>query len=333
MTLLQYRVTQFTKNKRAFFSLVIFVAIFLLSLNAPFIANDRPILIYKNGNLYFPIIFDYSERDFGGEFYTIDYRDKYVLELLRDAVVVYPPVFYSYDTIDLYLENAPPTSPSREHILGTDDLGRDVFARLLYGTRTSLLFGITLSFFGALIGIVIGATGGYYGGLIDLISQRIIEIWNGVPVLFLIIILSSFFTPGFFMILFIVLMFSWGGIVNVVRAEFLRTRAQDYILASKVFGASDLRIIFYHALPNSLVATITYIPFMVSGSIATLVSLDFLGFGMPLGSASLGELLNQGKNNIDSLHLAITGFMTTGTLLSLLIFIGEGVRDAFGKRL
>lgn len=331
-SLLFMRWRLFYAHKMARFSLLCFIFIFIMSLFAPFLANDKPLLIYKNNSFYFPIFIDYSEVEFGGDFYTTpDYKDPYVRNLFANDFILYPLIEYAADSIDWNLKGIPPTPPSREHILGTDDQSRDVCARLLYGLRTSLLFGIILSVCSVCIGVIIGGMQGYYGGLIDLFGQRALEIWSGMPTLFVIIIVSSFILPTFWIILGIVLLFSWTSIVGVVRAEFLRARTQDYVKASKVLGFSDLHIMFVHILPNALIATITYLPFITIGSITTLATLDFLGFGMPLGSASLGELLNQGKNNIQAPHLGIAGFLVMSIVLSLLVFIGEGVRVAFSE--
>lgn len=320
----------FCKNKRAFYSLWIFVILFVLSMGANFIANEKPLFIYKDHKAYFPIFVSYPEKVFGGDFDTeANYNDPYVKKLLQNAFVIRPLIPYSYDTIIRDLKSPAPNSPSLKHWLGTDDQARDVSARLLYGYRISIIFALILSFFSVVIGVSAGALQGYYGGMIDLFGQRFVEIWSGIPMLFLVIIISSFIAPSFWWILALVLVFSWMSLVGVVRAEFLRGRNMDYVKASKALGASDMRIIFYHILPNALVATITYIPFIMAGSIATLTSLDFLGFGMPVGSPSLGELLSQGKNNLTSPHLAIVGFLAVAILLSVLVFIGEGIRDAF----
>lgn len=320
----------FCKNKRAFYSLWIFCILFVFSMGANFVANDKPLLIYKDHKVYFPIFISYPEKIFGGDFDTeANYNDPYVKKLLQNAFVIRPLIPYSYDTIVRDLKSPAPTPPTLKHWLGTDDQARDVSARLLYGYRISIIFALILSFFSVLIGVSVGALQGYYGGMVDLLGQRFVEIWSGIPMLFLVIIISSFIAPNFWWILALVLIFSWMSLVGVVRAEFLRGRNMDYVKASKALGASDMRIIFYHILPNALVATITYIPFIMAGSIATLTSLDFLGFGMPVGSASLGELLSQGKNNLTSPHLAIVGFLAVAILLSVLVFIGEGIRDAF----
>lgn len=328
--MLKRRWRVFCKNKRAFYSLWIFAILFVLSMGANFVANDKPLFIYKDHKSYFPVFVSYPEKIFGGDFDTeADYNDPYVKKLLQNAFVIYPLIHYSYDTIVRDLNSPAPTPPTLKHWLGTDDQARDVSARLLYGYRISITFALILSFFSVLIGVSVGAFQGYYGGMVDLLGQRFVEIWSGIPMLFLVIIISSFIAPNFWWILALVLIFSWMSLVGVVRAEFLRGRNMDYVKASKALGASDIRIIFYHILPNALVATITYIPFIMAGSIATLTSLDFLGFGMPVGSASLGELLSQGKNNLTSPHLAIVGFMAVAILLSVLVFIGEGIRDAF----
>ncbi len=323
----------FYSDKRARYALFLFIFVFIISIFAPFLANDKPLVIYKNNNLYFPIFFDYAETTFGGDFETApDYKDPFVKNLFANDFIIYPLIGYSQNSIDWELQGIPPTPPDSRHFLGTDDQGRDVAARLLYGLRTSLLFGIILSVLSVAIGVIVGGVQGYYGGIVDLFGQRLLEIWSGIPTLFLIIIISSFILPTFWIILGIVLLFSWTSIVGVVRAEFLRARVQGYVKASKALGFGDFRIMFIHILPNALIAIITYLPFIVIGSITTLATLDFLGFGMPLGSASLGELLNQGKNNIQSPHLGITGFLTMSFVLSSLVFIGEGIREAFGKR-
>ncbi|WP_408610457.1 ABC transporter permease [Helicobacter anatolicus] len=329
-SLLARRWRIFKNNRRAYYSLWIFIFLLVISSFANFIANDKPIFIAKDSKFYFPIFIKYSEKVFGGDFETeARYKDPEVLSLLKDAFIVWPLIPYSYDTIIEDLETPAPVIWSKNHLLGVDDQARDVLARLLYAYRISLWFGILLSFFSVVIGVSVGALQGFYGGKIDLLGQRFVEIWSGVPLLFLIIILSSFVAPSFWWILAIVLLFSWMSLVGVVRAEFLRNRNMEYIKIARVLGARDFQIIFKHLLPNAMVATITYIPFIASGSIATLVSLDFLGFGMPVGSASLGELLQQGKNNISDPFLAIVGFFATSLLLGVLVFIGEGVRDAF----
>lgn len=332
-SLWRIRYQTFYANKKARYCFFFFLFIFLMSLFAPILANEKPLIIYKDSRFYFPLFIDYPETVFGGDFDTTpDYKDPFVKNLFVNDFILYPPITYNPHSIDWELGGIPPTPPNATHILGTDDQGRDVAARLLYGLRTSLLFGIILSVLTILIGVTIGGLQGYYGGLVDLLGQRALEIWSSIPTLFLIIIISSFILPTFWIILGIVLLFSWTSIVNVVRAEFLRARTKDYIKASKALGFGDMRIMFVHILPNALIATITYLPFIMIGSITTLASLDFLGFGMPLGSASLGELLNQGKNNIQSPHLGIIGFLTMASVLSSLVFIGDGIRESFHNK-
>lgn len=331
-SLLSQRWQVFKRNKRATFSLWIFLFLLVTSSLAKFIANDKPLLIYENSKFYFPIFVSYPEKIFGGDFDTeADFSDPYVRRLLKEkgAFVIYPPIPYSYDTIIPDLKTPAPLGISWKNILGVDDQARDVFARLIYAYQISIYFGLLLCLFSVIIGVCVGALQGFYGGKIDLLGQRFVEIWSGIPLLFLMIILSSFVKPSFWWILVIVLLFSWMSLVGVVRAEFLRGRNMDYVKVARMLGTRDMGIIFRHLLPNAMVATITYIPFIITGSIATLVSLDFLGFGMPVGSPSLGELLQQGKNNLTSPHLAIVGFCATALLLGVLVFIGEGVRDAF----
>ncbi|HDS16780.1 MAG TPA: ABC transporter permease [Proteobacteria bacterium] len=326
---------RFRANRRGYWSLWIFLLLFGLSLGAEVIANDRPLLILYGGRLYAPVMRDYAETDFGGEFATAaDYRDPYLAELIRagGGLVIWPPVRYHYDTINYNLMQPAPSPPSAANWLGTDDQGRDVFARLLYGFRISVFFGLCLTLVGSVIGITAGALQGYYGGYIDLFGQRLIEIWSGLPVLYLLIILSSFVQPNFWWLLGIMLLFSWMSLVGMVRAEFLRGRNLDYVRAARALGAGDLTIMFRHILPNAVVATVTFAPFILNASITTLTSLDFLGFGMPPGSPSLGELLAQGKANLHAPWLGLSAFFILAVMLSLLVFIGEGVRDAFDPR-
>ncbi len=330
----QRRVEQFKRNRRAWWSLRIFIVLFVVSCCASFVANNKPLLLEYGHHFYFPIFKSYPETAFGGTFQTeADYRDPYVQKLIKaKGWMVWPPVRYSYRTINYNLLVPAPSPPTMENWLGTDDQGRDVFARLIYGYRVSILFGLILTVLSSAIGITVGALEGYFGGLFDLLSQRFIEIWGGMPVLFLLIIMSSVITPGFFSLLGLMLLFSWMTLVNYVRTEFLKARNLDYIRAAKALGVSTPVIIFKHALPNAMVATVTMMPFILTGSIASLASLDFLGFGLPPGSASLGELLSQGKNNLQAPWLGITAFLSLAVLLSLLTFIGEGVRDAFDPR-
>ena len=319
----------FKANKKAFYSLWIFLGIFIISLNAEFIANDKPLYIRYDNQNYFPIFQSYPETTFGGDFESeANYNDPYLQDLIKQkGFLIMPPIPYSYDTIIYTLPSPAPTPPSLLNPLGTDDLGRDVMARLLYGLKTSILFAFILTFFSSIIGLLIGAICGYFGGKIDLFGQRLIEIWSGMPILFILIILASLLQPTFWTILFAVLLFSWIALVPFVRAEFLKVRNLDYIKAAKMLGVSHYRIIFYHILPNALVALLTYLPFILCGSITTLASLDFLGLGLPPPNASLGEILAQGKNNLNAPWLGLSGFFTLSILLCLLVFIGEGLRD------
>ena len=324
----------FKSNKRGFYSLILFLILLVMTLGADFLANDKPLLIKFNNHYYAPIFHDYSETVFGGDFDTAtDYRDPYMKEKIEGkGWMIWPPLRYNYETINYDLPVPAPAPPSRENLLGTDDQGRDVLARLVYGIRISLVFALALTAISSVIGIIVGAIQGYFGGLIDLTLQRVIEIWQGVPLLFLIIIISSVIQPSFTSILVIMLFFSWMSLVGVVRAEFLRTRNFDYVRAAKALGVTTPRIMFRHVLPNAMVATLTMLPFILTSAITTLTSLDFLGFGMPPGSASLGELLSQGKNNLQAPWLGMTSFFSLAILLTLLIFIGEAVRDAFDPR-
>ncbi|MCI7047378.1 ABC transporter permease [Helicobacter sp.] len=319
----------FKANKKAFYSLWIFLGIFIISLNAEFIANDKPLYIRYDNQSYFPIFQSYPETTFGGDFESeANYNDPYLQVLIKQkGFLIMPPIPYSYDTIIYTLPSPAPTPPSLLNPLGTDDLGRDVMARLLYGLKTSILFAFILTFFSSIIGLLIGAICGYFGGKIDLFGQRLIEIWSGMPILFILIILASLLQPTFWTILFAVLLFSWIALVPFVRAEFLKVRNLDYIKAAKMLGVSHYRIIFYHILPNALVALLTYLPFILCGSITTLASLDFLGLGLPPPNASLGEILAQGKNNLNAPWLGLSGFFALSILLCLLVFIGEGLRD------
>lgn len=331
MTPIQQRRWQtFKSNRRGYWSLWLFLILFLVSLFSEFIANDKPLLVSYDSQWFFPIFQSYPETTFGGEFETeADYRDQFVIDLIETkGWLLAAPIPYHYNSINYNAVDLP-SPPSTENWLGTDDRGRDVLARILYGFRISVLFGLFLTLFSSIIGVAVGALQGYFGGKIDLIGQRVIEIWAGLPVLFILIILSSVVTPNIGWLFLIMLIFSWMTLVGVVRAEFLRGRNFDYVKAARALGVSNRVIMFRHILPNAMVATITYLPFILSGAITTLTSLDFLGLGLPPGSPSLGELLQQGKNNIDSPWLGISAFVTLSLMLSLLIFIGEGVRDAF----
>jgi microcin C transport system permease protein len=332
--LTQRRLQNFRANRRGFWSLWIFLVLFIASLGAELIANDRPVLIRYDGSYYFPAFVSYPETTFGGDFPTeADYRDPYVRQKIEEkGWMVWPLVPFSYNTVNLNLEVPAPAPPSAMNWLGTDDQGRDVVARLIYGFRISVLFGLCLTLLSSVVGVAAGAVQGYFGGLLDLGFQRFIEIWSSMPQLYMLIILASFIEPSFWILLVFMLLFSWMALVDVVRAEFLRGRNFDYVRAAKALGVSDLVIMFRHVLPNAMVATLTFLPFILNGSITTLTSLDFLGFGLPPGSASLGELLAQGKANLQAPWLGITAFVALAVMLSLLIFIGEAVRDAFDPR-
>jgi microcin C transport system permease protein len=348
----------FKRNRRGYWSMWLFLALFLVSLFAEFIANDKPFMIMMSGKLYFPAVIAYPETAFGGEFETAaDYRDPYLQNLIakKGGTVIWPPIKYSYDTHNLDLPTPAPSPPTwqlseeqckpvveKKHLsgcrdleynwLGTDDQGRDVVARLIYGFRISVLFGLILTIISSVVGVAAGAVQGYFGGWTDLLFQRVIEIWTSVPSLYLLLIISSVLVPGFFVLLGILLLFSWVSLVGLVRAEFLRGRNFEYIQAARALGVSNATIMFRHLLPNAMVATMTFLPFILSSSVMTLTALDFLGFGLPPGSPSLGELLSQGKTNIQAPWLGLAGFFSVAVMLSLLIFIGEAVRDAFDPR-
>jgi microcin C transport system permease protein len=328
------RLRRFRGNRRGFWSLWLFLTLFLLSLFAELLANDRPLLIGFEGRLFLPVLREYAETDFGGEFaMAADYRDPYVIELIEEGGwILWPPLRFSYDTINYDLPSPAPSPPTAENPLGTDDKGRDVLARIIYGFRISVLFGLTLTLVSSLVGVVAGALMGYYGGRLDILGQRFLEIWSGMPTLFLLIILASVVQPNFWWLLGITLLFSWISLVGVVRAEFLRGRNFEYVQAARALGLRDRRIMFRHILPNAMVATLTFMPFILGGSITTLTSLDFLGFGLPVGSPSLGELLAQGKANLQAPWLGISAFTVLAAMLTLLVFVGEAVRDAFDPR-
>ncbi len=325
------RWARFRAHKRGYWSLWIFSVLFVLSLFAEIIANDKPLLLHFKSGWYFPIVEQYSETQFGGEFEAeADYTDPYVVDLIEaDGFMIWPLIRFSYDTINYDLDGPAPSPPDGVNWLGTDDKGRDVLARIIYGFRISVLFGFALTIISTIIGVIVGACQGYYGGRIDLFGQRFIEVWSGMPTLFLLIILSSFVEPNFWWLLGIMVLFSWMGLVGVVRAEFLRCRNFDYVRAAQALGVSDGRIMLRHMLPNAMVASLTMMPFILSGSVTTLTSLDFLGFGLPAGSPSLGELLAQGKTNLQAPWLGLSAFVVLSVMLSLLVFVGEAVRDAF----
>lgn len=330
----QRRLANFKANRRGYYSLWIFMALFIASLFAELIANDKPLIVYFDNEIYLPISNVYAETEFGGEFETeADYRDEYVVELIEEnGWILWPLIRFSYDTHNYQLDTPAPSAPTSTNILGTDDQARDVMARVIYGFRISVLFGLALTIFSSIVGVAVGALQGYYGGKIDLIGQRFIEIWSGLPVLFLLIILSSVIEPTFWWLLGIMLLFSWMGLVDVVRAEFLRARNLEYVRAARALGLNNAGIMFRHILPNAMVATLTFMPFILTGSITTLTSLDFLGFGLPPGSPSLGELISQGKTNLHAPWLGMSAFIVLAVMLSLLVFIGEAFRDAFDPR-
>ncbi|MFA0161286.1 ABC transporter permease [Vibrio splendidus] len=329
--LAEARWLRFKANKRGFISLWIFTILFGLSLFAEIIANDKPLLVSYDNQWFVPVINEYAETEFGGEFETeADYKDPYVIELIEDSgYIVWPIIPFSYDTINFDISGAVPSEPDSVNWLGTDDKGRDVLARIIYGFRISVLFGFILTIVSSVVGVVVGATQGYYGGWVDLFGQRFIEVWSGMPTLFLLIILSSFIEPNFWWLLGIMVLFSWMSLVGIVRAEFLRCRNFDYVRAAQAMGVDDKRIMLRHMLPNAMVASLTMMPFILSGSVSTLTSLDFLGFGLPAGSPSLGELLAQGKANLQAPWLGISAFVVLSLMLTLLVFVGEAVRDAF----
>ena len=330
----QRRLTNFRANKRGYWSFWIFLVLFVLSLFAELIANDQPFLVSYDGELHSPILFFYPETEFGGVLPTeADYTDPAVAAKIEEkGWMLWPLIRYDQLTVAWDLPDAAPTPPDAQHWLGTDDQARDVLARVIYGFRISVLFGFTLTVISAVIGVAAGAVQGYYGGWIDLIFQRFIEIWSSMPQLYILIILASVIEPNFWWLLGVLLLFSWIGFVGVVRAEFLKTRNFDYVRAARALGVSNQVIIFRHVLPNAMVATMTFMPFTLAGSVTILTSLDFLGIGLPPGSASLGDLLAQGKANLQAPWLGLTGFFVIGIMLSLLIFIGEAVRDAFDPR-
>jgi microcin C transport system permease protein len=350
------RLANFRANKRGYWSFWIFLVLFVLSLFAEFLANDRPIVVSYKGEILFPVFVDYPEEKFGGFLATTDYRDPLIeKEIDEHGWALWPPIRFSYNTVQRNLPVPAPAPPTWRltdeqcralaersggkscrdiewNWLGTDDAARDVVARLIYGFRISVLFGLILTAISSVIGVLAGAVQGYFGGWVDLIFQRVIEIWTSVPALYLLIIIAAVITPSFFVLLGILLLFSWVALVGVVRAEFLRARNFEYVRAARALGLPNRTIMSRHLLPNAMVATLTFLPFILNGSITTLTSLDFLGFGLPVGSPSLGELLKQGKENLEAPWLGITGFLVIGITLSLLVFVGEAVRDAFDPR-
>lgn len=328
------RLAAFSRNKRAKYSLFIFLAIFILTLFAEFLANDKPLLVKYQGDFYIPVIRDYSDLTFGGDFPTpADYKDKYTIDKIeQDGWLLMPPIPFSFNTVDYDLDKPTPAAPSSDHWLGTDDEGRDILARIIYGLRLSVVFAFLLTFVSSVIGIAAGAIQGYFGGKIDIIFQRVVEIWESLPQLFILIIIASIFVPTFWSLLFVLICFSWISLMPMVRAEFLRTRNMEYVKAAMAMGVSNIRIMFKHILPNAVVATITFVPFLLAEAIVSLTALDFLGFGLPHEYPSLGDLVRQGKDNLHAPWIGITIFLVLSTLLTLLIFIGEGVRDALDAR-
>ncbi|TPK91010.1 MULTISPECIES: ABC transporter permease [unclassified Mesorhizobium] len=351
------RLQNFKANRRGFWSLWIFLILFVLSLFAEFIANDKPIIASYKGEILFPVLVAYPEEKFGGFYAVTDYRDPVIQdEINANGWMVWPPIRYSYQTVNNAIPEAAPARPSWQYDaktrcnqypkgaddpacivgnwnwLGTDDQARDVLARVIYGFRISVLFGLILTAGSALIGVGAGAVQGYFGGWTDLLFQRFIEIWSAIPVLYLLLIIAAILPPGFFILLGLMLLFSWVALVGVVRAEFLRARNFEYVNAARALGVPNRTIMFRHLLPNAMVATLTFLPFLLSGSISTLTSLDYLGFGLPPGSASLGELLKQAQRNLNAPWLGISGFVVISLMLSLLVFAGEATRDAFDPR-
>lgn len=329
------RLAHFRANRRGWWSLWLFVALFILCLGGELVANDKPLAIHYKDSWYFPIVANYVETDFGGELpFEPDYSSDYVRKLITDqgGWMLFAPIPFSYDTVNYDLKEPAPSPPSATNWLGTDDQARDVLARVIFGARISILFALILTAISAVVGITAGALQGFYGGLVDLFGQRVQEVWAGLPVLYLLIILSGFVAPSFWWLLGIMALFSWLALVDVVRAEFLRGRNLEYVKAARALGLTDGALMRRHILPNAMTTTLTYLPFILTGAIATLTALDFLGFGMPPGTASLGEMIGQAKRNLQAPWLALTAFFTLALILSLLVFIGEACRDAFDPR-
>lgn len=327
------RIANFRANRRALWSLRIFMVLFIITLCAEMIANDKPIVMFLHGNFYVPMLVDYSEVELGGELPSAaDYRDPFVADLIKDGFVLWPIIRYSHNTIHWDVELPLPHPPDGEHWLGTDSTGTDVMAKLIYGFRLSVLFGLSMTILASIIGITVGALQGFFGGLTDLIGQRVVEIWTGLPVLFVLIILNSIVTPTFFWMLVTLTLFSWMALTGVVRAEFLRARNFEFVRAARAMGVGNLTIMVRHVLPNAMTAALTYTPFLLNSSIATLTALDFLNLGLPLDYPSLGRLLTQAQANLQAPWLGLSVFVTLATMLTLLIFVGEGVRDAFDPR-
>lgn len=330
----QARFNRFKQNRLGVMALILFCLISLVCLGANFVANDKPLLVKYENNLYFPVVKAYPETAFGGIFETeADYKDPAVKQMIeQEGFMIMPLIEFADQTPNVELEQPYPAPPNANNWLGTDDTGRDVLARILYGMRISLIFGLALTLAGSLIGIIVGAVQGYYGGWPDLIGQRFMEVWAGLPQLFMIIILVSLFNPSVWVLFGLMLLFGWMGLVGLVRAEFLRARNFDYVRAARNLGASDTQIMLRHILPNALASSLSQLPFILTANIVALTSLDFLGYGLPPGSPSLGELMNQGKDNLDAPWLALSAFFSLTIVLSLLIFVGEALRDAFDPR-
>ena len=331
-SLLSLYYNNFRRNRWAFICMRVLFVIITISMFADLLANDKPLIIFYNNQIMLPIIHNYTESDFGGKLNIIaDYRDSAVIDLIKNNDknwMLWPIIPYSFNTIDMGLNVAIPSAPNAVHWLGTDDQGRDVLARILHGMQISLLFAFTLTIISSVIGIIMGGIQGYFGGIIDLVLQRMIEVWSSLPILYILIILSSVVVPSFAWVLIIMLLFKWMGLVSVVRAECLKVRKQQYITAAVTQGLSNTKILFSHVMPNALIAAFTFLPFQMTGAIETLAVLDLLGFGLPSGSPSLGELILQGKNNLQAIWLGLSGFFSMALLLSLLIFVGDGVRRA-----
>ena len=330
----QARIHRFRRNRLGFVSLIMFSLIFLACMGANLIANDKPMLVNYQNHWYFPIVKSYPETTFGGVFETeTNYQDPVVKDLINQHGYMIEPVIPFADQTPSVSRDVPfPAPPNSENWLGTDDQGRDVLARVLYGLRVSLLFGLALTVAGSIIGIAVGVVQGYFGGWTDLVGQRLMEVWGGLPQLFMIIILVSLFSPSVFVLFGLMLLFGWMGLVGLVRAEFLRARNFDYVRSAKAMGVSDAKIMFRHILPNAMSSSLSQLPFILTANITALTTLDYLGYGLPAGSPSLGELISQGKDNLDAPWLALAGFFSLTIVLSLLIFIGEALRDAFDPR-
>lgn len=328
------KISIFKKNKRAYCSFLLLIFIFVLSLFSELISNDKPLIVRYKNELYFPVFHNYSDKFWGGDFPTAaNYSDSLIQNNIKqNGWLIMPPIPYSFNTVDYYLDSATPSAPSKKHWLGTDEEGRDVLARILYGIRLSLIFALVLTFISSAIGIFVGAVQGYFGGKTDIILQRFIEIWDSLPQLFILIIIASVFLPTFLSLLVILLLFSWTGLTGMVRAEFLRLRNFEYVKAAQVLGVGNFRIMFRHILPNALVTSITFIPFIMAEAITSLSALDFLGLGLSQDYPSLGDLVRQGKDNLQAPWIGVSIFVVLSGLLSMLIFIGEGVRDVFDTR-